>query len=156
MFVGDASFKYTFQQIKSEQQEQQPMMATPAPETPTTTEDNQSDQQPPAKPKAPMAHYVLEEVRLAYTIAQIDRDTCVVPRGSTILKANNEVALNENFAGLSHKEAGKLSNYIHLREPEIQKSLVEKDTFSRALDFADCIIDDVPNSMLKFKKKMVY
>ena len=163
LFIGDPSFKYIFELPKP--QVLQPSQAEVSEQNENTEEKNEEEkneesEKKPEKPKEPTSFKVLEESRLSFVISCIDHDTSVAPRGSSVLKSNNEVFLNDTFQGicfifllilqgLSHKEAMQLKNYLHMRRPEkIQfQTLLQKEYLSKSLDFADTIDEDVPNSM---------
>jgi len=89
---------------------------------------------------------VKEEDRLAAVIAEIDHDALIVPRGAFVKSPSQEVYDNRSFEGLSVSEAAKLCNYAHLR-PAVQlndKSLLQKASLDKAIDFMDAIDEDIP------------
>ncbi|KAL3321240.1 Radial spoke head protein 9 [Cichlidogyrus casuarinus] len=88
-----------------------------------------------------------EENRLAAVIARIDYDAQIIPRGAYIRVATGRVLRNKSFEGLTVAEAGKLSSYLHMRDPRrlpyvrINNPRVRTD---KAIDFLDCVEDDIP------------
>jgi len=91
---------------------------------------------------------IKEEDRLASSIAQIDEDVAIVPRGAYIKTPHGTVIRNRSFAGLQTQEAVKFSSYFHFREPILlkEKSLLDKADLDKAIDFLDSIDDDIPKS----------
>jgi len=89
---------------------------------------------------------VKEEDRLAAVISGIDHDSLIVPRGAYVKSPTQEVYNNRSFEGLSVSEAAKLCNYTHLR-PTVRlqdKSLLQKASLDKAIDFMDAIDEDIP------------
>ncbi|XP_031437919.1 radial spoke head protein 9 homolog [Clupea harengus] len=89
---------------------------------------------------------VTEEKRLATTVARIDQEVSVVPRGAYIKNPHGTVQKNRSFEGLSFGEAGKLSNYLHFSEPKQPRKLsilvtAESDPCK---DFLDRLSEDLP------------
>lgn len=89
---------------------------------------------------------IKEETRLAATIAEIDQEVRIVPRGSFVKTPTGQVFKNRSFEGLSVAEAAKLCNYMHFAEPTKlqEKSLLQKANLDKAIDFMDAIDEDVP------------
>jgi len=89
---------------------------------------------------------VKEEDRLSATIADIDHDVAILPRGAYVKQPTTQVYENRSFEGLSVAEAAKLCNYMHVRDAEklAEKSLLQKANLDRAIDFMDTTDEDVP------------
>jgi len=89
---------------------------------------------------------IKEEDRLSSVIADIDDDVRTVPRGAFIKTPTGEVVDNRSFEGLVVSEAAKLCSYMHFREPQKlpEKSLLQKANMDRAIDFMDCLEEDIP------------
>jgi len=89
---------------------------------------------------------IKEEDRLAAVIADIDADVRIVPRGSYVKTPTGQVYQNRSFEGLTVAEAAKLCNYMHFRDPiKLQeKSLLQKANLDKAIDFMDCLEEDIP------------
>lgn len=51
-----------------------------------------------------------------------------------------------SFSGLTVSEAGKLSSYMHLRDPVIlhEKTQLQRANLDKAIDFLDNLESDVP------------
>ncbi|XP_046847451.1 radial spoke head protein 9 homolog [Xenia sp. Carnegie-2017] len=90
---------------------------------------------------------VKEEDRLATVIAAINYDVAIVPRGSFLRSADGNIYSNRSFEGLTMADAAKLCSYFHFREPILlnQKSLLQKASLDKSIDFLDPIDADVPN-----------
>lgn len=90
-----------------------------------------------------------EEHRLAWTVAEIDHDVAVLPRGAFIVDAAHQVRRNKAFEGLSYAAAGNMGNYFHFRFPESARAraCIEKPGIVRAADFLDPIVEDLPNGV---------
>nr|XP_033791275.1 radial spoke head protein 9 homolog [Geotrypetes seraphini] len=89
---------------------------------------------------------IKEEARLVATIALIDKEGAVVPRGAFIRSPQGHIEINRSFQGLSMTEARKLSNYFHYTEtlkPQI-KTLQEKADLDLATDFLTSLEHDIP------------
>lgn len=84
--------------------------------------------------------------RLAYTVAQIDNDCAVVPRGCAIIDATLQTRPNAGFRGLSYAEAGSLENYQHMR-PSATADLDSASAGIKATDFLDRLSDDEPRGV---------
>ncbi|KAM6953883.1 radial spoke head protein 9 homolog [Aplochiton taeniatus] len=87
-----------------------------------------------------------EEKRLAAVVHTIDREGSVVPRGAFIKNPHGLVQTNRSFEGLSHSEAGKLSNFLHFTEPKNlkKKTILEMAELDPSIDFLDLLSDDIP------------
>jgi len=89
---------------------------------------------------------IKEEIRLAATIAEIDQEVRIVPRGAFVKTPTGPVYSNRSFEGLTVGEAAKLCNYMHFTAPTKlqEKSLLQKANLDKAIDFMDAIDEDVP------------
>lgn len=98
------------------------------------------DEAPPKRPQFAEIH------RLAQTVAAIDKDTAVVPRGAWLVDAQHYVMPNAAFSGLALEDAQDLRSYYHLRAPEAlaRKSLLERRELVASTDFLDPLVDDSP------------
>ncbi|CAF1373499.1 unnamed protein product [Adineta ricciae] len=87
-----------------------------------------------------------EEDRLAASLWRIEQDALIVPYTAYILQPNGDVQRNRTFEGLTIAESTKLSNYYHFCEPVHlpKKSLVQRSTLEKSLQFLDPIDEDVP------------
>ncbi|XP_056424657.1 radial spoke head protein 9 homolog isoform X2 [Hyla sarda] len=91
-------------------------------------------------------NHVKEESRLIGTIALIDREGAVAPRGAFIKNPLGQVNVNHSFRGLTVSEAKKLSSFFHFTPTLIpkKKSLLEKADQDPAIDFLDSLEHDIP------------
>ncbi len=82
--------------------------------------------------------------RLSYTVEQIDRCTCVVPKGVAYLTPTGEITSNAQFKGLSAFESKHLDSFALYRRAEHAATLarVRKQSLHNAIDFLDQISDD--------------
>ncbi|XP_075719631.1 radial spoke head protein 9 homolog [Rhinoderma darwinii] len=90
--------------------------------------------------------HVKEESRLIATIALIDREAALAPRGAFTQNPLGQVNVNHSFRGLTVSEATKLSSFFHLT-PTLapkKKSLLEKADQDPAIDFLDSLEHDLP------------
>ncbi|KAE8600135.1 hypothetical protein XENTR_v10013090 [Xenopus tropicalis] len=90
--------------------------------------------------------HIKEEVRLTGTIAMIDREAAVAPRGAYIRNPLGQVIVNHSFRGLEVSEGKKLSSYFHFT-PSLnpkKKSLLEKAALDPSIDFLDSLEHDIP------------
>ncbi len=83
---------------------------------------------------------------MAASIARIEEDAVVVPRGAFILQPTGEVVRNRLFEGLPVIEAAKFNNYVHFRKAITleQKSALFRSNLDKAVDFLDPIDEDQP------------
>ncbi|XP_053314549.1 radial spoke head protein 9 homolog [Spea bombifrons] len=90
--------------------------------------------------------HVKEESRLVATIALIDKEAAVVPRGAFVKSPLGEVRINHCFRGLTASEAKKLSSFFHFTPTTSPptKSLLEKADLTPSMDFLDSLEHDVP------------
>ncbi|CAN2387493.1 cilium movement involved in cell motility [Pristimantis euphronides] len=93
-----------------------------------------------------VTHHITEETRLVATIALIDREAAVSPRGALIRNTAGEVTTNHSFRGLTVSEARKLSSFSHFTPTPVpkKKSLLEKADLDPAIDFLNSLEHDVP------------
>ncbi|KAM3930719.1 radial spoke head protein 9 homolog [Leptodactylus fuscus] len=93
-----------------------------------------------------VTNYIKEESRLVATIALIDREAAVAPRGAFIKNPLGQVNINHSFRGLTISEAKKLSSFFHFTPTLIpkKKSLLEKADLDPAIDFLDSLEHDIP------------
>lgn len=87
-----------------------------------------------------------EANRLAATIAAIDSDVSIVPRGSYIATPSHKVVRNRTYEGLSAADANSPSSYLHFRAAKalFRKSALERKGLVKSIDFMDSISDDLP------------
>lgn len=90
---------------------------------------------------------VTEDRRLAATIALIDTEAGIVPRGAFVQTAGGAVSSNPSYVGMTLEDALKPGSYLHWREASglNRKTHAEKAKLDRALDFLDPISEDIPN-----------
>ncbi|XP_071995888.1 radial spoke head protein 9 homolog [Engystomops pustulosus] len=93
-----------------------------------------------------VTRYIKEESRLIATIALIDREAAVAPRGAFIRSPLGQVHINPSFRGLTVSESKKLSSFFHFTPTLIpkKKSLLEKADLDPAIDFLDSLEHDIP------------
>ncbi|XP_018429850.1 PREDICTED: radial spoke head protein 9 homolog [Nanorana parkeri] len=90
--------------------------------------------------------HIKEETRLVATIAMIDKEAAVVPRGAFIKNALGQVKKNLCFRGLTVSEAKKQSSFFHFTftvNPK-KRSLLEKADLDPSIDFLDSLEHDIP------------
>ena len=100
-------------------------------------------------PEAPPVERFREVHRLGWTIAQIDHDCALAPRGAYIVDATKKVTRNAYFSGLSHQSATEARSYFHLRQPENPQAvaMMKKPGIIKSGDFLDMIAKDTPSQM---------
>eukprot|EP00056_Hartaetosiga_gracilis_P010234 m.150058 g.150058 ORF g.150058 m.150058 type:complete len:298 (-) comp13277_c0_seq5:2228-3121(-) len=91
---------------------------------------------------------ISEEKRLAASVAMIDEETRIVPRGAFRMDDSENIVPCESFNGLSSHDAGKIASYCHFRAPVtlLQLSDMERAKLDKGLDFLDPLSDDIPKS----------
>jgi len=116
------------------------------PDADAAEEEEQLDEAGNPKPKAPRFS---EAHRLAFTVAAVDRDTAVVPRGAFVVSPTHHVAASPLFAGLAGAEAGALANYCHFRPAEhpSRAHALNKAGVVPATDFLDPCSEDAPRGV---------
>lgn len=89
---------------------------------------------------------IKEEDRMSAVIAEIDSESRIVPRGAFVKSPTGQIYENRSFEGLAVSEAAKLCNYMHFREAKClhEKSLLQRASLDKSLDFMDVIEEDVP------------
>jgi len=97
-----------------------------------------------------------EAHRLAYTVAAIDHDTGLVPRGAFAVTPTHQVAENALFPGLSATEAGSLASYYHFRPAEhpSRAHALYKAGVVAATDFLDPASEDGPKAELVWSVRL--
>lgn len=95
----------------------------------------------------------IESHLLAFTVAAIDSETSIVPRGAYIVTPAHKVIRNKTFEGLNANSAGSLANFFHFREPtELQRlGALEKQGLVASTDFLDPIHGDIPKGSWALK-----
>ncbi|CAM9172444.1 unnamed protein product [Phaeothamnion confervicola] len=95
---------------------------------------------------APARERLREEHRLAYIVAQIDREVAVVPRGAWVVDGARRVRPKRPFEGLSAEAAASLRGYRHFRPPQGAQAVaaLERKGLVRADDFLDALEEDRP------------
>jgi radial spoke head protein 9 len=90
---------------------------------------------------------------LAYTVAAIDAETGVVPRGALVVTPSHKVIRNKTFEGLDASSAASLANYFHMRQPRDFHRLgaLEKEGLVASTDFLDPIVGDIPKGSWALK-----
>ncbi|KAM5164258.1 radial spoke head protein 9 homolog [Mantella aurantiaca] len=93
--------------------------------------------------------HIKEETRLVATIAMIDKEAALVPRGAFIKNPLGHVKMNPCFRGLTVSEAKKLSSYFHFTPTVSPKtrSLLEKADLDPSIDFLDSVEHDIPKGV---------
>ena len=116
------------------------------PDADAAEEEEQLDEAGNPKPKAPRFS---EAHRLAFTVAAIDHDTAVVPRGAFVVSPTHHVAASPLFAGLAGAEAGALGSYLHFRPAAhpARAHALHKAGVVPASDFLDPCSEDVPRGV---------
>ncbi len=69
------------------------------------------------KKPTPEAKEMVEDVRLACMVDDIDAAASVIPVGSFILNSSSRVVVNPYYRGLDLSAGLKLESYLHLRKP---------------------------------------
>ncbi|KAI8826722.1 uncharacterized protein EV422DRAFT_616153 [Fimicolochytrium jonesii] len=93
---------------------------------------------------------VNEEKRLAATVALINYETEVVPRGSYYRDNLHKLRKNPAFDGIPRSELGQLTNYLHFREGFNinRKTLLERaGAFDESIDIFESISGDSPKGV---------
>lgn len=87
---------------------------------------------------------IIEEKRLAATIAAIDHECAIVPHGAYVKTADGTVLQKRNFEGLSTADSAKLHKYLHFRVPIVKRTALERSQQDKSVDFLDLVSSDVP------------
>ncbi|KAJ3050059.1 Radial spoke head protein 9 [Rhizophlyctis rosea] len=117
----------------------------PAYEYPVTSEGEQEGEEGQAPPTP-----INEEKRLSGTIALMNYEVQIVPRGAFYRDAMHKLRPNINFQGIQKAELGQLTNYFHYRDGfDINKrSLLERaNNFDESLDIFEPISRDEPKGV---------
>ncbi|CAG7725007.1 unnamed protein product [Allacma fusca] len=87
-----------------------------------------------------------EEERLAATVAIIQSEAEIIPRGFLIKDPTGTVFQNKAFEGLPKEEALQLISYFHVRQAEIpwDKNIVGRPDYNITMDFLHSIANDLP------------
>ncbi|XP_030051597.1 radial spoke head protein 9 homolog [Microcaecilia unicolor] len=126
-FIGDPSHEYEYASTRNK------------------ADEDKADEDDPV-PDEEEIKSLKEEARLVATIALIDQESAVVPRGAYVKSPHGQVELNRSFQGLSMTEARKLTNYFHCTptlNPQT-KTLEEKAELDPAIDFLNSLEHDIP------------
>jgi len=143
-FSGDAS---TVSALTERAEPRAPVAEGEEAEAPVEAED---DGEP--APEGYVKSNVTEAQRLACAVASIDFSTAVVPKGSMIMDANENVVVNRSFTGLDGKDAMSAASYCHFRPVADPKTIVKLgDNKSPAADIFETLSDDVPSGCWTFK-----
>eukprot|EP00698_Gefionella_okellyi_P004310 TRINITY_DN13992_c0_g1_i1.p1 TRINITY_DN13992_c0_g1~~TRINITY_DN13992_c0_g1_i1.p1 ORF type:complete len:344 (-),score=77.96 TRINITY_DN13992_c0_g1_i1:216-1202(-) len=117
-----------------------------APEpTPRDDEEAAPEEAPPAFESRKVV--LKEDQRLAAFVNAVDNAGSVIPRGSYILNAAQEIVKNRSFEGLVGDDSTKLSSYLHLRPARnAAKSSLQRELEGLLPhhDFLDSLADDKP------------
>ncbi|KAI8592249.1 Radial spoke head protein 9 [Geranomyces variabilis] len=91
-----------------------------------------------------------EEKRLSGTVALINYETEIVPRGAYYRDAMHKLHKNTSFAGIPASELGQLTNYLHFREGfnVNKKTLLERaNAFDESIDIFESVAGDTPKGV---------
>eukprot|EP01002_Notosolenus_urceolatus_P005056 NODE_2339_length_1144_cov_67.395434_g1944_i0.p1 GENE.NODE_2339_length_1144_cov_67.395434_g1944_i0~~NODE_2339_length_1144_cov_67.395434_g1944_i0.p1 ORF type:complete len:323 (+),score=102.08 NODE_2339_length_1144_cov_67.395434_g1944_i0:75-1043(+) len=167
-FVGDPSFEYKIKEKVDPAEFAEPEVPPPPEpeeEAAPKDDDEEADEEdeerepeetekppeaPPKKKKPPPYRIISipESVRLAFTIADIDWNCRIVPRGAYLKSPKNDVVANPTFFGLSRHDSGKLSSYFHLRPYDIaEEALLQTEQMTPSLHFLEPISADIPQGV---------
>mmetsp|Transcript_20358 Transcript_20358/g.31796 ORF Transcript_20358/g.31796 Transcript_20358/m.31796 type:complete len:259 (+) Transcript_20358:110-886(+) len=96
---------------------------------------------------------LLEDQRLAFMVAEIDKACSVVPVGAYVLNSSQRVVANPYFKGLSLSQGLKLESYLHLRKPEVlpKLSMTERSVLQKSTQFLDTVVHDQPKGSWSLK-----
>jgi radial spoke head protein 9 len=94
---------------------------------------------------------VREEERLSAVVDAINHDVALVPRGAYVKNPQEVVLQNKSFRGLSLAAASNFNSYFHFRPAEElhKKTLIQKASLDKAVDFLDCIENDIPKGLFQ-------
>jgi len=100
-------------------------------------------------PEAPPVERFRELHRLAWTVAKIDHDCALTPRGALVVDAGKRIVPNAYFTGLSFQSSTEPRSYYHMRKPENPQALamMKKPGIIKSGDFLDGISKDTPSTM---------
>jgi hypothetical protein len=93
---------------------------------------------PPAAPES-TARVLVELERLAWTVSEIEKDTCLAPTGYYYFSAQSVIRKNGDFAGIPLSASVTTSNFQLFREPLVAKTLANRraNVNTNTLDFLD-------------------
>jgi len=96
----------------------------------------------------PSKRKLTEMDRLSFTLNDIDRGTCIIPRGVSYITPTGDIVTNPNFKGLSSYESGDLKNYLlnRVAEENSTKIRIAKQKISNNFDYLDSLSDVHHNS----------
>ncbi|KAJ3007240.1 Radial spoke head protein 9 [Thoreauomyces humboldtii] len=126
-FSGDPAFEYTIGETRD-------LFGSAAPEG---SEDGEEST-------------INEEKRLAGTVALINYETEIVPRGAYYRDTLHKLQKNAAFSGIPTSELGQLTNYLHFREGfnVNKKTLLERaNAFDESIDVFESISTDTPKGV---------
>ncbi|PSN37511.1 Radial spoke head protein 9 [Blattella germanica] len=109
-------------------------------------EDEEDIIEPEENKKSKISQLLKEEDRLAATVALINDEAAIVPRGALFKRPDGYVVQNLAFKGLTLNEAQKLTSYQHYRKPQQRwnTNLLTQQDYNYAIDFLDTIDIDIP------------
>ncbi|KAJ3036627.1 Radial spoke head protein 9 [Rhizophlyctis rosea] len=105
-------------------------------------QEGEEGHQPPAP--------INEEKRLSGTVALMNHEVQIVPRGAYYRDAMHKLRPNNAFQGISKSELGQLTSYLHFRDGfDINKrTLLERaNNFDESLDIFEPISRDEPKGV---------
>lgn len=152
LFTGDQAFIYADEKKADEKSDEAESDAEDEPKQPADEDadagdtDEHGDKKKAEIPKVePRRLNELE--RLAYCVAEIERDCGVVPKGAHMMTALKDIKSDPQFAGLSLAEAQQLCSYLHYRQPESKKvqARLEKKGVGNQGPLFDAIDTDLPH-----------
>ncbi|TPX72958.1 hypothetical protein SpCBS45565_g00164 [Spizellomyces sp. 'palustris'] len=91
-----------------------------------------------------------EEKRLSGTVALINYETEIVPRGAYYRDTLHQLQKNVNFSGIPKGELSQLTHYLHFREGfDINKRTLQEraDAFDESIDIFETIANDEPKGV---------
>lgn len=135
MFTGNPSLIYKDPNAPQEEEEEE--------------EEEDEDEQDEPKQADPSKRKLKELERLSHAVVQIDFDTCVVPRGASLLTPTGLIQDNMSFRGLSSAQSTQLSNYLLMRDARNPKTLarIRKLGVSNNVDFLDAVGEGQPSGV---------
>ncbi|KAI9101039.1 hypothetical protein DFS34DRAFT_612977 [Phlyctochytrium arcticum] len=116
-----------------------PALEYPIPSAETTEEGGQ-----------PQERTINEEKRLSGTIALINYETEIVPRGAYYRDSLRKIHKNTNFNGISKSGLDQLTNYLHFREGfDVNKRTLQEraQSFDPSIDIFETIAKDDPKGV---------
>ncbi|GBP87545.1 Radial spoke head protein 9 homolog [Eumeta japonica] len=90
---------------------------------------------------------MIEEKRLAATVALIGEEAEVCARGQLLKDPTGNVTINQHFYGLTLAEAKELKSYLHVRTPinRWNTNLLTRSDYNYSFDFLDSVDMDIPS-----------